>query len=80
MTILNIEEAAKFLGKTPAALRNGYKRWGIPHFRLGGQIKFTLEALQTWVEKRMLYHTEGAEGVVPHEPGRRGRRPASSSS
>ncbi len=55
MTILNIEEAAKFLGKTPAALRNGYKRWGIPHFRLGGQIKFTSEALQTWVEKKMLY-------------------------
>jgi hypothetical protein len=32
------------------------------------------------VEKRMLYHTEGAEGLTPHEPGRRGRRPASSSS
>ena len=50
MVILSVQEAAKFLGKTPAALRNGYKRWGVPHFRLGGQIKFTQEALQEWVE------------------------------
>ncbi len=53
MVILNVQEAAKFLGKTPAALRNGYRRWGIPHFRLGGQIKFTQEALVEWVEKNM---------------------------
>lgn len=73
MTILNIEEAAKFLGKTPAALRNGYKRWGIPHFRLGGQIKFTTEALQEWVEKRMQF--QSASGT---ETGRvKGRRPVS---
>ena len=54
MVILNIQQAAKFLGKTPAALRNGYKRWGVPHFRLGGQIKFTQEALQEWVGKNMI--------------------------
>jgi hypothetical protein len=77
MTILNIEEAAKFLGKTPAALRNGYKRWGIPHFRLGGQIKFTMEALQSWVEKRMQYHTEAE--IAAAETGRgKGRRSLSS--
>jgi hypothetical protein len=77
MTILNIEEAAQFLGKTPAALRNGYKRWGIPHFRLGGQIKFTMEALQSWVEKRMQFHPETE--AAPAEAGRgRGRRPVSS--
>ena len=57
MVILNIQQAAKFLGKTPAALRNGYKRWGVPHFRLGGQIKFTQEALQEWVEKNMVEAT-----------------------
>lgn len=53
MVILNIRDAAQFLGKTPAALRNGYKRWGVPHFRLGGQIKFTQEALQEWVNRHM---------------------------
>jgi hypothetical protein len=57
MVILNIQQAAKFLGKTPAALRNGYKRWGVPHFRLGGQIKFTQEALQEWVAKNMVEAT-----------------------
>jgi hypothetical protein len=71
MTILNIDDAAKFLGKTPAALRNGYKRWGIPHFRLGGQIKFTQEALQEWVEKKMQFQGVAAE---PNRPERRGRR------
>ena len=54
MVILSVAEAAKFLAKTPAALRNGYKRWGVPHFRLGGQIKFTQEALQEWVNKNMV--------------------------
>jgi hypothetical protein len=63
MVILNIQQAAKFLGKTPAALRNGYKRWGVPHFRLGGQIKFTQEALQEWVGKNMV-----EAGMVPEVP------------
>ncbi len=75
MVILNIQQAAKFLGKTPAALRNGYKRWGVPHFRLGGQIKFTQEALQEWVAKNMVA-SEGDGGELPNAPinGRRNRR------
>jgi hypothetical protein len=75
MVILNINQAAKFLGKTPAALRNGYKRWGVPHFRLGGQIKFTQEALQEWVGKNMVEEIM----VEPKEKsvdGRRSKRPA----
>jgi len=76
MVILNIQQAAKFLGKTPAALRNGYKRWGVPHFRLGGQIKFTQEALQEWVGKSMVLTAEGEGGELPGAPtnGRRNRR------
>ena len=76
MVILNIQQAAKFLGKTPAALRNGYKRWGVPHFRLGGQIKFTQEALQEWVAKNMVATTEGEGAELPGAPinGRRNRR------
>ena len=76
MVILNIQQAAKFLGKTPAALRNGYKRWGVPHFRLGGQIKFTQEALQEWVAKNMVQSAEGESGELPGAPinGRRARR------
>jgi hypothetical protein len=76
MVILNIQQAAKFLGKTPAALRNGYKRWGVPHFRLGGQIKFTQEALQEWVAKNMVQTAEGETADGPGAPidGRRTRR------
>jgi hypothetical protein len=76
MVILNVQQAAKFLGKTPAALRNGYKRWGVPHFRLGGQIKFTQEALQEWVQKNMVELTEEKpERENPPIDGRRGKRP-----
>jgi hypothetical protein len=75
MVILNVQQAAKFLGKTPAALRNGYKRWGVPHFRLGGQIKFTQEALQDWVQKNMIEITEERpEPTTPVTDGRRGKR------
>ncbi|MCB9367252.1 MAG: helix-turn-helix domain-containing protein [Calditrichaeota bacterium] len=73
MVILSVQEAAKFLGKTPAALRNGYKRWGVPHFRLGGQIKFTQEALQEWVEKGMTVETDTTASA---KNGRRARRAA----
>ncbi|MBK6764981.1 MAG: helix-turn-helix domain-containing protein [bacterium] len=72
MVILSVQEAAKFLGKTPAALRNGYKRWGVPHFRLGGQIKFTQEALQEWVEKGMT--VESVDPAAAAKNGRRARR------
>jgi hypothetical protein len=79
MVILNIQQAAKFLGKTPAALRNGYKRWGVPHFRLGGQIKFTQEALQEWVAKNMVEATSDSSLEPKNKPvaptdGRRSKR------
>jgi hypothetical protein len=76
MLILNIQQAAKFLGKTPAALRNGYHRWGVPHFRLGGQIKFTQEALQEWIGKNMVETGAGETKAIPttSSGGRGGRR------
>ena len=76
MVILNIQQAAKFLGKTPAALRNGYKRWGVPHFRLGGQIKFTQEALQEWVAKNMVTATPEVKEKPSSGDGRRVKRTA----
>jgi hypothetical protein len=77
MVILNVQQAAKFLGKTPAALRNGYKRWGVPHFRLGGQIKFTQEALQEWVAQSMTVSgssTEEKPVTSSTKDGRRNKR------
>jgi hypothetical protein len=50
MTVIGINEAAKILSKSPAALRNSYKKWNVPHFRIGGQIKFTEESLREWIE------------------------------
>ncbi len=77
MVILNVQQAAKFLGKTPAALRNGYKRWGVPHFRLGGQIKFTQEALQDWVAQSMTVDASSTEkSATSTKDGRRVKRTA----
>ena len=76
MVILNVQQAAKFLGKTPAALRNGYKRWGIPHFRLGGQIKFTQEALQEWVAQNMTVADSASGNSSGSKDGRRTKRSA----
>lgn len=77
MVILNINEAAEFLGKTPAALRNGYKRWGVPHFRLGGQIKFTQEALNDWIGRHMIEEIMEPEPKEKSVETRRNKRPAS---
>ncbi|MBU0691741.1 DNA-binding protein [bacterium] len=78
MVILNVQQAAKFLGKTPAALRNGYKRWGVPHFRLGGQIKFTQEALQEWVAQNMTVDASASadKSATSTKDGRRVKRTA----
>ena len=51
--VIGVIEAANKLDKTPAALRNGYKRWEVPHFYIGGQVKFTEEALDDWITKNM---------------------------
>lgn len=46
MTILTIEEAAKFLRVTRRTL---YRRLEIPRVRIGHQLKFVLEDLEAWV-------------------------------
>jgi len=53
----SMDEAAKYLGKTTAALRNGYKRWGVPFVKFGGQIMFTKELLDEYIEKNTVRPT-----------------------
>jgi len=66
MTVLSVTEAAKFLGKPVASLRNMYKQWGVPHFYIGSQIKFSKEALIEWLEK----------GGSPTKPSRKEKKTA----
>ena len=54
MTILTIEESAKFLRVTRRTL---YRRHEIPRVRIGHQLKFVLEDLEAWVNSQR-------EGVV----------------
>lgn len=55
MTILTIEEAAKFLRVTRRTL---YRRPEIPRVRIGHQLKFILEDLEAWVNSQR-------EGIIP---------------
>jgi hypothetical protein len=48
----------------------------VPHFRLGGQIKFTQEALQEWVNQHMTAAEGSNEPGMGPVDGRRGRRSA----
>jgi excisionase family DNA binding protein len=49
MELLTIQEAAKLLRKTAPALRNGYKAWGVPFVKIGGQIRFIKENVEKWI-------------------------------
>jgi hypothetical protein len=76
MIILNVEQAARFLGKTKVALQAGYREWHIPYFMLGSQIKFTQEGLEAWVQHR-LEHPETVtwtQAQIDARAARKGRK------
>lgn len=50
LDLLKAEQAAEYIGKTPAAFRAGYKKWGIPYIKLGGQLRWTYEILDDWIK------------------------------
>jgi excisionase family DNA binding protein len=48
---LDVEDAAKFLAVTPAAVRRKVERRTIPHHRAGGRVLFDRRELRAWVEE-----------------------------
>ena len=71
MKVLNTIEAAAIIGKTPGALRNSYKKWGVPHFRLGGQIKYLEEKLVEWLLQKTETSTQDDQAAVDRRAARR---------
>jgi hypothetical protein len=45
-------EAARFLGCSPLSLRVKYRKWGVPHYRLGSLVRFRASALAGFVAER----------------------------
>lgn len=48
--ILTTHEAAIFLAKSDAYLRNNYQRLGIKAYRIGNQLRFRRSELSQWLE------------------------------
>lgn len=43
--LLSLKQAAKALGLHPETLRRNIKRYGYPHYKIGGELRFKLEEL-----------------------------------
>jgi excisionase family DNA binding protein len=52
--LLNNDEAAEFLGITPATLRvwRATKRYEIPFFKIGSLVRYDADDLTRWMESR----------------------------
>jgi excisionase family DNA binding protein len=51
--ILTTHEAAEFLAKSDAYLRNNYQRLGIKAYRVGKQLRFKRSELNQWLENQV---------------------------
>jgi len=63
--ILNTFEVAKFLGRSPGAVRNLVMRRGIPYRKLAGRLIFLKHELEEWIES--------SEGVKINDLDREGK-------
>jgi excisionase family DNA binding protein len=52
---LNVAEIAKYLGFTESAIRKWVRLGVIPFVKINGGIRFDLERIERWVEKKY-YH------------------------
>ncbi len=48
--LMNIDQAAAYLGETPLRLRTNWKRWELPGVKVGRSVKFRVRDLDSYVE------------------------------
>lgn len=51
---LSLNSAAAHLDMPPERLRRYFKRWGIPAYRAGRELRFKERELNTWVAKQKI--------------------------
>jgi excisionase family DNA binding protein len=51
--ILTTNQAAEFLAKSDAYLRNNYQRLGIRAYRIGNQLRFRRSELVEWLDNQV---------------------------
>ena len=50
--LVTIKEAAEHIGKTPSWMYDNWRKERIPAYRIGGQLRFRILELDTWIEKQ----------------------------
>jgi predicted DNA-binding transcriptional regulator AlpA len=48
--LLNMTEAAEYLGAYPSTLQDNHKKWGVPSFKIGRNIMFRECELEQWLQ------------------------------
>jgi len=57
---LDFKTAARILGVKATSLRAHYRRWGIPHFRIGRLVRFRPSELEEFIQ----LHSHGGPALV----------------
>ncbi len=51
-TLMTAEETAKYLKVRPATIRKWTMNGYIPHIKVGGAVRYDLDKIDAWLEKR----------------------------
>lgn len=67
--ILNVEQAAEFLGFSPYTVREKAREGEIPARKVGREWRFSREALLRWLKEGETFKRHGPVVVVAQDPG-----------
>ncbi|MCU0271096.1 MAG: helix-turn-helix domain-containing protein [Acidimicrobiales bacterium] len=56
-----IADVAGHLGVSERTVRTWQRKYGLPHLRIGGTIRFRPEEIRAWVDRHEAHPTAGAE-------------------
>jgi len=52
--LLNMTEAAEYLGANFSTLQDNWRKWGIPGYRIGRNVMFKEAELEEFVQSRLI--------------------------
>ena len=57
--LLTVEQAAEWLGMSPAAIRSMVQRRQVPYFKVGRRVRFDPDHVQRWLNAQRVLPQEG---------------------
>lgn len=58
--LIDMKAAAKFFAVGLSTFKMRYKKWGVPHYWVGGSVRFSPHELYSWLKNRD--HQDNNEG------------------